>query len=222
MSYGPLSVFTATMASAGTVTSSLDLARSWKKVHLEVPTMASGADIYIQASSDNSTFRRVQIFKDRQKSFSMSIASMATLTSAFDIGDGAYNAFIVIPCLTTGTSILVHGSLDNSAFQKVQFAPATGSASYDFSVATFAAGVTRLVPLPEGLRYFKIELATGMTQATSTYKVLATVPQEGGDFAIASNVSSRMVPIPNAFRYIKVETDVSVQDGNAFKVICSD
>ena len=80
-----LSVFSTVMASAATSTPSIDLARGWNNVMLEVPTMVSAAEIYIQGSSDNSTFRRVQILKDQQKSFSVSIASLVTLSGAIDL-----------------------------------------------------------------------------------------------------------------------------------------
>lgn len=59
MSYGPYSAFTITMASGGTSTGSLDLARSWKMVYLEIPTMTSNTQIHINASSDDETFRQV-------------------------------------------------------------------------------------------------------------------------------------------------------------------
>ena len=57
MAYGPLAVYSVTMASAGTTTGSLDLQRSWKQMWLEVPTMTSNTELYINASSDSSTFR---------------------------------------------------------------------------------------------------------------------------------------------------------------------
>lgn len=58
MSYGPLSVFTTTMASAGTSTGQVDLARSWKLVYLAVPSMTSNTQIHINAAAeDGATFR---------------------------------------------------------------------------------------------------------------------------------------------------------------------
>jgi hypothetical protein len=60
MSYGPYSVFTRNLASNTTLTSALDLGRAWKNVYLEIPTMTSGTDVYIQAAATlDGTMRRV-------------------------------------------------------------------------------------------------------------------------------------------------------------------
>lgn len=48
-----------TVASGVTLSSGIDLSRAYAKLSLEVPTMASGTDVYLQVSSDNSTFRRL-------------------------------------------------------------------------------------------------------------------------------------------------------------------
>lgn len=59
MGAGPFTYFTASMASGSSVSSNIDLGLSWHQVWVEIPTMASGSDIYFQASSDNSTYRRM-------------------------------------------------------------------------------------------------------------------------------------------------------------------
>ena len=221
MSYGPVVIFANSMASAGTLTSGSDLGKSWNKVYLEVPTMNSAAEIYIQASTNNSTFRRVQVVADLIKSYSVSITSGVTLTSAIDLGEGAYNAYLLVPSLATGTSINIHGSLDNSTFSKVQLL-SSGVVDTDFSITTIAVNTRKLCPIPHGLRYVKVELATGVTQLTHTFKLLASVKNALVDYSIPSSVSSRMVPIPGNFRYVKVETDATVDNGAVFNIVCSD
>jgi hypothetical protein len=59
MSHGAIVVFAKSIASNVTLSSGIDLSRGWKNVYLEIPTMTSATDLYLQASSDNSTFRRV-------------------------------------------------------------------------------------------------------------------------------------------------------------------
>lgn len=62
MSHGAISVFTATMASAGTLTGAINLGRAWRNAYVEIPTSVSGADgtdVKLYASADNSTFRPV-------------------------------------------------------------------------------------------------------------------------------------------------------------------
>ena len=62
MSYGPQSVFTLTLASAATRTTSYaDLGRAWKRMYLEVPTCASG-NFHIQAAATaDGTYRRIAV-----------------------------------------------------------------------------------------------------------------------------------------------------------------
>ena len=59
MSHGPISAFTVTMTTGLTSTSSIDLARAWKSVYLQIPSVTSNAIHYIKGSPDNSTFQRI-------------------------------------------------------------------------------------------------------------------------------------------------------------------
>lgn len=59
MSHGAIVVHTVGIASNVTLSSGVDLGRSWRNVYLEIPTMTSGTDVLLKASADNSTFRRV-------------------------------------------------------------------------------------------------------------------------------------------------------------------
>lgn len=52
-------VFDASMADGATLSSGLDLNGLYDYVYLKIPTMPSAADIYIHASTDNSTFYRI-------------------------------------------------------------------------------------------------------------------------------------------------------------------
>lgn len=63
MSYGPVSVFSVTMTTGTTLTSSVDLQKAWNRISVAVPTMPSGTDIYFQsagqASAAASPYRRL-------------------------------------------------------------------------------------------------------------------------------------------------------------------
>lgn len=55
-----VSVFTASMASAASVTSAFDLQKAYNKLSVIIPSMASGSDVYILASEELAgTYRRV-------------------------------------------------------------------------------------------------------------------------------------------------------------------
>lgn len=59
--YSPPTVYTVSMASGATVSTGMfTLCRSFHRVYLEVPTMTSGCDIYLQGSSNGTTFRRIK------------------------------------------------------------------------------------------------------------------------------------------------------------------
>jgi hypothetical protein len=49
----------ASMASAVSVTAAFDLKKPWATVGIGIPSMASGSDVYLLGSDDNTTFRRV-------------------------------------------------------------------------------------------------------------------------------------------------------------------
>jgi hypothetical protein len=51
--------FIQSMASATTFSSGVDLQKAWNKISVEIPTMASGSDVYLQGSIDGTTYRRV-------------------------------------------------------------------------------------------------------------------------------------------------------------------
>lgn len=60
MGHGVANVYVLTMVSGLTRPSGyFDLGRSFQNVYLEVPTFASGANVFIQGSSDGTTFRRI-------------------------------------------------------------------------------------------------------------------------------------------------------------------
>jgi len=89
MSHGPLSVYTATMATNTTLTSSADLSRAWKTVYLQVPTMTSGTQLHIQASDTLAgTYRRV---------YHPPINSSTVGVNAFAIASSATNCLVPIP-----------------------------------------------------------------------------------------------------------------------------
>ena len=49
MGIGVSSIFSVSMTSGATLTSSIDLGQSWETVYLAIPSMVSGTDIYLRA-----------------------------------------------------------------------------------------------------------------------------------------------------------------------------
>lgn len=87
MSHGPISKFAVTMASAGTLTSELDLGRAWKKVYLD-PTGAA-SEVRIQAAiSAGGTYRQL---------YHPSINSSTVGANIFKIPSAVSGGLIEIP-----------------------------------------------------------------------------------------------------------------------------
>lgn len=60
MSYGPIMVFTSTMASGATLSNEVDLKYSFETVLLEIPSMVSNTQYHIQVASESGgTYRRM-------------------------------------------------------------------------------------------------------------------------------------------------------------------
>lgn len=60
MSYGPVQVFAASVASGTTFSSMIDLQKAYNKVSLLIPTMSSGTDVYLRgAPTLTGTSRRI-------------------------------------------------------------------------------------------------------------------------------------------------------------------
>lgn len=88
MSYGPLSIFTLSMASGSTTTSGADLARSWKNTFLEIPSLVTNTEIYVLGGSSDSNYRRV---------FHPQSNSVIATSVQFLISSATTNALVLIP-----------------------------------------------------------------------------------------------------------------------------
>lgn len=88
MSYGPYTVFTATMPSGGTSTSGVELARAWKYIYLEIPTMTSNTEMYVNGSGLDTTYRPI---------YHALPAITFPVAIRFVINSALTNAFVPVP-----------------------------------------------------------------------------------------------------------------------------
>jgi hypothetical protein len=81
--------FAVTMASGGTLTSALNLGKTFQKVYLDVPSMTSNSNIHIHAAASVSgTYRRV----------ALPVIGTATIGhNTFTIGSATTNRVLEIP-----------------------------------------------------------------------------------------------------------------------------
>lgn len=62
MSYGPVKVFSTTIASGATLSSEVNLGQAWNVAYLEIASMTSNAQHHIQAAATSGgTYRRVTV-----------------------------------------------------------------------------------------------------------------------------------------------------------------
>ena len=92
MSYGPVKVFAATMASAGTTTSEVDLGQGWNSILLEIPTLTSNSVHFIKVSNALSAAGGVY------RRLSLSSVQTATIqTNTFTVQSTATNVMVAVP-----------------------------------------------------------------------------------------------------------------------------
>lgn len=85
----PISVFTVSMASGGTLTTYIDLGGSWENCYLQVPSMISNTQHHIQTATDyDQIYRRVK---------HPAINSLTVGTNDFAITSSATNCVIPMP-----------------------------------------------------------------------------------------------------------------------------
>lgn len=111
--------------------------------------------------------------------YAATMASAGTLTSEVDLGRNWEKVYVLIPTMTSNTAHFFKVAHVNSA----------------------AGGVYRRVVHP--------------AVNSSTVSTL-------NDFTVGSATTNRAVPFPNGFRYVKIESEVTVNDGATYRIICSD
>lgn len=89
MAHGPVQKFAvATMASGATLSTEVDLSKSFSRVYLEIPSMASGTDVFLQgANASGGTFRRIY----------MAPSNSDDTPSAWSVDSTITNCFVEIP-----------------------------------------------------------------------------------------------------------------------------
>jgi hypothetical protein len=95
------------MVSSASLTSAIDLARSWNSVFLEIVSMTSNSQIHIQASPTLSgTYRRV---------YQAPLNSSTVACNTFAIVSSVSNGFVPIPAALRYVKIETTATIDNSA-----------------------------------------------------------------------------------------------------------
>lgn len=111
MAYGPVKVYTATMSSAGTLSSEINLAQNWDSLFLEIPTMTSNTQLHIQAANaSGGTYRRIK---------HPSVNASTVSTNDFAIASAATSCLVPIPNGVQFIKIEATATVDNGAVFRV-------------------------------------------------------------------------------------------------------
>lgn len=107
------------------------------------------------------------------KAFTKSVASGATLSSAFDLGAVPYNNFVLgVPTMTSSCDLFVQVSYDGTTFKRQKYTVASGVvAPGDITIGSAATNCYMNIP-DVNARYVKIEISTAMTATTATFKII--------------------------------------------------
>lgn len=107
------------------------------------------------------------------KVFAVTMTSGATFSNSADLGTSFNRMYLQIPTMASG-SLHVNGSVDNSNFFRIM--RDQGNTTTVHSTFVIDSSVTqRIVPIPGGIRYMRVESTSGCTDVVSTLYII------GGD-----------------------------------------
>ena len=111
MGYGPVQVFTVTIASAATSSDSAAFGKSFSKVFLDIPSGISNVNgFHVQGSSDDSDFKRIA-----------SVVGDTSTVAAndFTIASASSNRMLQVPLHAPYGKVEVAAALSNGATFKI-------------------------------------------------------------------------------------------------------
>ena len=225
MSFRQDQVFSYALPSSTTLGSLIDIGQGWRQVFLEIPTMNTVADIYLHASpTSGGTFTRITENAGAfRKTYKKTMASNTTLTGQFDLEGPWDQIWFDKPTFNTNTAVFFHAAIaSGGTFSRVAY-PYLYTGTVQTNDWAVQSGVSaRLIPIPIGFRYVKIEFGSAVTDTTFPLELhcLNTNIPMFRDFVIPSGTSGRIVPIPNPAQYLKIELSTAHTSTVTFNVIC--
>lgn len=108
------------------------------------------------------------------RSFHCHITSAATLSDAVDIGELATIVRLEIPTITS-SSVYIQGSAEGTTYRRIYKTIENGAGAIVNVPVSFDSTVSQAwVEIPTGYRYLKVELTSGISDATSTWNIVCT------------------------------------------------
>jgi hypothetical protein len=109
-----------------------------------------------------------------QTTYSTTIVSFATQSSAVDLGQNWDSAYLVVQSMTSNSQIHLRASDSLSGtYRRVQYASIATSSVQANDWALSSASTSAIVPIPQGLRYIKVE-TTAVLSASQAFTILVS------------------------------------------------
>lgn len=104
--------------------------------------------------------------------FPSTMATGATLTSAMDIGSPWAYVYLHVPAITSGTNIWIKAAPTLAGtYNRVTQPSINSTAAQTNSFTVASVQTSAVVPLPNGLRFVKIETATLQSDTSLTFYI---------------------------------------------------
>lgn len=102
--------------------------------------------------------------------FETSIQSNVTLGSAIDLGRAWEKCYLFVPSMASGDVFIQAAEKLDGTFKRVCVDMGnTSTAQMDFKIPSTVTN--RVVPIPNYLRFIKVESSSGTTDVTTTFRV---------------------------------------------------
>jgi hypothetical protein len=103
--------------------------------------------------------------------YTCTMTSGATLTNQIDLGGAYTNAFLEIPAITNSVHFIKAANSDSGTFRRVYNPPLNSATVGANAFAIVSTATNCIVPIPQGLRYLKIESEIAIADG-ATYRVI--------------------------------------------------
>jgi len=99
------------------------------------------------------------------KAYPVTMASGTTLSSEVDLQKPYEKMFLAVPTMASGSLFIQVSYESGGRYSRIQSTPGT-----DFSINSSAT--QRVIALPTGFRFMKIENSSGATDVVTTFRVI--------------------------------------------------
>lgn len=104
--------------------------------------------------------------------YTKTMSSGGTLTSAYDLGRCFTKIYLEVPTMASG-DLFIHGSSDGTTFRRIMREQLnTTTVHSTFSIGS--AITQRMVPVPPGFRYYKVENTSGATDVVTVFNLICS------------------------------------------------